>query len=112
MSPSDIQRLTPVTGLGAAGKKTSQEALETAAQAKAAVTPAALQNAQSGRTEQGVALEVKSTGLADPSASSVPFDKDRVDAVREALKNDSYPLIPTKIADAMIASSFMLRDSK
>lgn len=31
-------------------------------------------------------------------------DRDRVDQIRKALETGTYPLIPTKIADAMIAA--------
>jgi len=52
--------------------------------------------------DNGVALEVgKSMEAAQP-----PVDTDRIAAIRDALRNDSYPLVPTKIADAMIAAQY------
>lgn len=48
----------------------------------------------------GVSLEVgASVGAAEP-----PVDADRVAEIRKALQDGSYPLVPTKIADAMIAA--------
>lgn len=48
----------------------------------------------------GVTLEV---GTAI-EAGQPPVDSDRVEQIRAALRDGSYPLIPTKIADAMIAA--------
>ncbi len=50
--------------------------------------------------EPGVAIEV---GTAVDS-SKPPFDNERVQEIRDALRDGSYPLVPTKIADAMIAA--------
>ncbi|MEO1969668.1 MAG: flagellar biosynthesis anti-sigma factor FlgM [Sphingomonadaceae bacterium] len=33
-----------------------------------------------------------------------PVDKNRVAEIRKALEDDRYPLVPTQIADAMIAA--------
>ena len=48
----------------------------------------------------GVALDVGPT--LDPS--SPPVDSDRVSQIRKALQDGTYPLVPTKIADAIIAA--------
>ena len=48
----------------------------------------------------GVALEVGTT----LDASRPPIDNDRVQQIRQALKDGSYPLVPTEIADAIIAA--------
>ncbi|MEM1196899.1 MAG: flagellar biosynthesis anti-sigma factor FlgM [Pseudomonadota bacterium] len=48
----------------------------------------------------GVAIEVGAA--ADPS--SPPVDGDRVEKIRKALEDGTYPLVPTKIADAIIAA--------
>ena len=48
----------------------------------------------------GVSIEV---GPAiDPSTP--PVDGDRVSQIRKALEDGTYPLVPTKIADAIIAA--------
>lgn len=48
----------------------------------------------------GVALEIG----APARASEPPVDVDRVKKIREALRDGTYPLVPTKIADAIIAA--------
>ena len=41
---------------------------------------------------------------------SPPFDADRVAAIRKAIEQGSYPLLPAKIADAIIAARYFLRN--
>ena len=48
-----------------------------------------------------------STSVA--SAGTPPINSDRVVAIRKAIQNGSYPLLPTKISDAMIAAGMVLR---
>ncbi|MEO0464076.1 MAG: flagellar biosynthesis anti-sigma factor FlgM [Pseudomonadota bacterium] len=48
----------------------------------------------------GVSLEVGS-GI---DASTPPVNQNRVQEIREALRDGSYPLVPTKIVDAIIAA--------
>ncbi|MGB3470217.1 MAG: flagellar biosynthesis anti-sigma factor FlgM [Erythrobacter sp.] len=48
----------------------------------------------------GVAIEVGASG----DVSTPPVDAERVDQIRKAIKDGSYPLVPTKIADAIIAA--------
>lgn len=48
----------------------------------------------------GVAIEV--SNAVDPGQP--PVDTDRVAEIRKALQDGSYPLLPTQIADAMIAA--------
>lgn len=43
------------------------------------------------------------------SAGDAPVDKDRVASIRKAIEDGNYPIIPTKISDAMIAAGMMLR---
>ncbi len=42
-------------------------------------------------------------------AGSSPVDAERVEQIRNAIEEGSYPLVPAKIADAMIAASILLR---
>ncbi|MDJ0643661.1 MAG: flagellar biosynthesis anti-sigma factor FlgM [Erythrobacter sp.] len=48
----------------------------------------------------GISIEVGSA----IDAGEPPVDTDRVAEIRKALQDGSYPLVPTKIADAMIAA--------
>lgn len=63
-------------------------------------TKASARGATSENVKPGVALEV--SAALDPSKP--PVDADRVSQIREALKDGTYPLVPTKIADAIIAA--------
>ncbi len=48
----------------------------------------------------GISLEV--TAASEPA--SPPVDAERVQQIKSALRDGSYPLVPTRIADAMIAA--------
>ena len=50
-----------------------------------------------------------SEGL-DPGAP--PIDIERVTQIRKAVESGSYPLVPARIADAMIAAGLLLRSTK
>ena len=41
-----------------------------------------------------------------------PVDVERVTEIRKAIETGAYPIIPTRIADAMIAAGFLLQASK
>ena len=43
------------------------------------------------------------------AGASAPVDADRVAEIRKALEEDRYPVIPMRIADAMIAAGLLLR---
>ena len=47
-----------------------------------------------------------STAL-DPGAA--PVDAERVQVIRKAIEQGTYPVLPIKIADAMIAAGLLLR---
>lgn len=86
---SKLQGITPARGLS----ESDRTQLETGRTANARTA-----DASSGKP--GVALEV---GAAlDPSAP--PVDADRVAQIRKALQEGTYPLVPTKVADAIIAA--------
>lgn len=53
---------------------------------------------------------VDASSALDPG--SVPVDTDRVAEIRKAVENGTYPVIPTQIADAMIAAGVLLRSHK
>lgn len=59
--------------------------------------------------EQGGAAPDASVKIeASALAAAPPVDTDRVAAIRAALADGSYPLVPTRIADAMIAAGLRL----
>lgn len=58
--------------------------------------------------DQGVSVETGSRVAAGP----VPVDGDRVSMIRDALKNGSYPIVPARITDALIAARLMLSNGQ
>lgn len=52
----------------------------------------------------GVSLEVSTAA----ESASPPVDAERVSQIKAALRDGSYPLVPTKIVDAMIAAQVSL----
>lgn len=56
------------------------------------------------RETRGVSIEVGT----QVEASGPPVDNERVREIRQAIKEGRYPLIPTEIADAMIAARVSL----
>lgn len=59
-------------------------------------------------SDAGVSVEADSA-LA---ATTPPVDAERVAEIRRAIEDGSYPVIPTRIADAMIAARLMLSTSQ
>jgi len=64
--------------------------------------------ASAAAADQGVSVETGARVAAGP----VPMDDDRVSMIRDALKNGSYPIVPAKITDALIAARMMLSSSQ
>ena len=46
------------------------------------------------------------------SPGEAPVDVERVDLIRKAVESGTYPIVPTRIADAMIAAGYLLRSGK
>jgi negative regulator of flagellin synthesis FlgM len=53
---------------------------------------------------------VETTEALDPGAA--PVDTDRVQEIRKAIEEGTYPIVPARIADAMIAAGVLLRSGK
>mgnify|MGYP000592675176 CR=1 FL=1 len=70
--------------------------------------PAARAQQAKGAVDQGVSVQ---TG-AKVSAGAAPVDAERVAEIRQALREGTYPLVPSKITDAIIAARHMLSDAK
>lgn len=58
----------------------------------------------------GAASPVELSEAMTPGAA--PVDADRVAIIRKAIENGAYPLVPTKIADAMIAAGMLWRSPR
>jgi negative regulator of flagellin synthesis FlgM len=74
------------------------------AQIEARPRPSAAASGTPG-SPNGISLEVTA---ATNDAAAPPVDAERVAQIRSALQDGSYPLVPTKIADAMIAAQVSL----
>ncbi len=96
--------VSPVGGGAVAG---SRFGVQTGASGGALPPAPATAPVTSGAQAQAT---IVSTSAA--SAGSPPVDLDRVAAIRKAIQNGSYPLVPTKIGDAMIAAGMILRIPK
>ncbi len=96
MSSFEIGASRPV---GAASINPVSPATAALAAADPSQTPAPL--------PAGGTTEVQ-TSLA-AGAGTVPVDQDRIAQIRKAVENGTYPVIPTRISDAMIAAGMMLR---
>ena len=46
------------------------------------------------------------------SAGQPPVDVERVAQIRKAVEDGSYPIVPAKVADAIIAAGLLLRVAK
>jgi negative regulator of flagellin synthesis FlgM len=53
---------------------------------------------------------VERSDALDPGEA--PVDTDRVTLIRKALEQGTYPILPAKVADAVIAAGLMLKVSK
>ncbi|MEE4199643.1 flagellar biosynthesis anti-sigma factor FlgM [Erythrobacter sp.] len=83
-----ITGISPISGADRAGARAGETRAAGGAGAERAGDP-------------GIALEIGARLRA-----GIPQDDNRVAEIREALRDGSYPLIPAKIADAMIAAQF------
>lgn len=69
--------------------------------------PVASDTARSRASERSAV--VRSAAL-DPGPQ--PVDTDRVATIRKAIEQGHYPVLPAKVADAMIAAGLLLRSGK
>ncbi|MDC8755575.1 flagellar biosynthesis anti-sigma factor FlgM [Erythrobacter sp. sf7] len=67
---------------------------------RAQIEPRAASARNTAAPASGLSVEI--SGAVD--AASPPVDAERVALIRAALQDGSYPLVPTKIVDAMIAA--------
>ena len=75
-------------------------AVSTSERAQIETRPGAPRPGSAGAPSAGVSVEI--AGTVD--AASPPVDAERVAEIRAALEDGSYPLVPTRIVDAMIAA--------
>lgn len=80
----------------------------TAKAAPAAAAPVAVAPEVPALGDAGPAAKVQRSSALD-AGSSAPVDVERVKDIRQAIESGSYPLVPARIADAMIAAGMLLR---
>jgi len=73
-----------------------------------AATP--VRAADAARPVRADTAETEASALSLASAgTSPPVDSERVAQIRKAIEEDRYPVVPARIADAMIAAGLLLR---
>ncbi|MCW1382986.1 flagellar biosynthesis anti-sigma factor FlgM [Novosphingobium sp. KCTC 2891] len=82
-----------------------------AVQAKTVVAPAApsAEPVKAATAQSASAAPQVETSDA-VKAGDAPVDAERVAKIRRAIEDGHYPVIPTRIADAMIAAGMLLRN--
>lgn len=93
MAPHDISRIHGVAALRPAGREANTQ-------------PATANPAGRGPAPDRAAVRVELAG--NPDLRQIPVDADRVAEIRGALQDGSYPLVPARTADAMIAARMLL----
>lgn len=63
---------------------------------------------QRQKPETGDMASISAEARASYAAGNPAVDAERVAEIRRALKSGDYPVIPTRIADAMIAAKLLL----
>lgn len=89
--------LNKLAGISPARSLSESERAQTAARTPVATPRPAAPAA-------GISVEVS----APAADTAPPVDAERVQQIRSALKDGSYPLVPAKIADAIIAAQVSL----
>ena len=66
--------------------------------------------ADEAKHSNGIARHVGPLKPREPlDVGDVPVDGERVGEIRKAIRDGTYPLLPTKVADAIIAAGILLR---
>jgi negative regulator of flagellin synthesis FlgM len=74
----------------------------------AAATP--VRGTETARPVRSDTAETDAPALSLATAGpAAPVDADRVAEIRKAIEDGRYPVLPTRIADAMIAAGLLLR---
>ncbi len=98
MSPFEIGASRPVGAVQVKPATTSAAAIaKTEAQGPAV-------------TDASSAAQVERSSALDAGAKP-PVDAERVKVIRQAIEKGTYPVVPAKIADAMIAAGMLLRNA-
>ena len=99
MSPIEIGASRPVGPVQVSTPKST----------KAAVAAPTVDNAPVA--DAGAAAQIERSVALD-AGQAAPVDAERVKDIRHAIETGKYPIIPAKIADAMIAAGMLLRTAQ
>lgn len=77
--------------------------------ARIARTAAGAADKPASQSASAAATVVRSDAL---DAGEAPVNSERVSEIRKAIEEGNYPVIPMRVADAMIAAGFLLRSEK
>lgn len=85
-----------------------------AARAVSAVDVKKVPQAPVGNDRAAVVASPNSAVVRSPDLDpgQPPVDVERVQQIRKAIENDTYPIVPTKVSDAIIAAGLLLRSGK
>jgi negative regulator of flagellin synthesis FlgM len=108
MSNIEIGPSRPV-GAVPVKKAAADPAAPTPAASTGAALPAAAPPAPPGASSAAAATVATSDAAR---AGDVPVDSDRVAQIRKAIEQGHYPVLPARLADAMIAAGMLLRTSQ
>ncbi|HQS70204.1 MAG: flagellar biosynthesis anti-sigma factor FlgM [Novosphingobium sp. 28-62-57] len=100
MSPIEIGAMRPVGPVQVNAARTAKTATGAPVATVDGAAASAAGSAAAAQVERSSALD---------AGQAAPVDVERVKVIRQAIEKGSYPVIPTKIADAMIAAQMLLR---
>ena len=100
MSSFEINRLQSIMGISPVANSDRAKA-KAAPEGSGPTSGGPASGSNASAKAAGVSVEV-----AAPVQSGPPVDSDRVAEIRSALREGTYPLVPAKIADAMIAAQY------
>ena len=103
MPPIEFGPARPPALRAVSAVETRPVAVKPAEQKAATGTPAANATARSHASANSA---VQRSAALDPGPA--PVDLERVAMIRKAIEHDKYPLLPARVADAMIAAGMLL----
>lgn len=95
----------PPIEIGLAGPR-GPRAIDSA-NARSSRGPVANDTARAHASPQSAVIRASMLAPGEP-----PVDADRVATIRKAIESGSYPVIPMRVADAMIAAGLLLRSTR
>lgn len=101
MSSFEMNRLQSIMGISPVASPVASSDRAKAKAAPEGGAPSSGGSTAGSNNAAGVSVEV-----AAPAQSGPPVDNDRVAEIRSALRDGTYPIVPAKIADAIIAAQY------